>query len=75
MQFDISPSGVATYVTAENDMVDLIAWNYYGRHATVAVLDANPGLAEHGPHLPAGLTITLPQLPSEPPAPTISLWD
>lgn len=51
-----------TYLTQERDTVDLIAWNQFGRHGMEpAILDANPGLAAHGPFLPAGLSIVIPR--------------
>jgi phage tail protein X len=37
----------------QRDTVDAIAWRYYGKTAGVveAILQANPGLADHGPLL------------------------
>ena len=51
-----------TYTTADGDMVDAIAFRQYGRTAKVteAIYAANPNLADHGPVLPAGIVITLP---------------
>ena len=51
-----------TYRTQAGDMLDEICWLYYGRtHGTVErVLEANPGLADYGPVLPAGVLVTLP---------------
>ena len=41
-----------------------------------AVLEANPGLAERGPLLPAGLLIELPELPAESrESGAVRLWD
>jgi len=67
------------YVTKQGDMVDAIASRAYGsehRGTTEAILNANPGLADRGPVLPANVTITLPDLPK--PAPreiaTVDLW-
>ena len=67
------------YKSRDGDVVDAVAWRYYGRvDAGVlrAVLEANPGLADYGDALPAGVRITLPDLP---PAATVSqgvsLWD
>ena len=59
-------------------MLDLICRRYYGteRGGTVeAVLEANTGLAELGPVLPAGVLITLPELqaPAQAEQP-IRLW-
>jgi phage tail protein X len=39
-----------------------------------AVLTANPGLADVGPVLPAGIVIELPDLPSPTPQPVVRLW-
>lgn len=62
----------------QNDTVDAICWRHYGRTAGVleAVLDANPGLADHGPVLPIGLLITLPELQAAAPdRQMVNLWD
>jgi phage tail protein X len=70
----------ATYITKDGDMVDLICFRHYGRTADVteAVLTANPGLAERGPVLDAGVSIVLPDFgtPKKQPAEkeTIRLW-
>lgn len=64
--------------TQQNDTVDALCWRHYGRTAGVveAVLDANPGLADHGPILPAGLLVTLPeQQTAAPEQQMVSLWD
>lgn len=63
--------------TQQNDTVDALCWRHYGRTAGVceAVLAANPGLADHGPVLPAGLLITLPDLEATAPQrQMVSLW-
>ena len=40
----------------QGDTVDQIAYRHYGDSTMVeAILDANPGLAKHGTHLPHGL--------------------
>jgi phage tail protein X len=55
----------AEYRTKEGDTVDLIAWTYYGRQdkrIVEQVLEANYGLADHGPELPAGLLVILPEI-------------
>jgi phage tail protein X len=68
-----------TYTTSQGDVVDYIAWKQYGRcDASVLnnVLAANPGLADLGAVLPAGVQITLPDIVL--PANTtnaVSLWD
>lgn len=65
------------YRTKYNDVLDAICYRYYdGRlGATESVLEANPGLANQGPLLPAGLIIQLPELPAAQPAAAIRLWD
>lgn len=67
------------YVTRMGDCIDQICHDFYGseRGGTVeAVIEANTGLAAYGAKLPAGLVITLPDLPT--PADVIEpiqLWD
>lgn len=64
------------YRTKDGDVLDLICRHHYGDapHSVEAVHDANPGLAAHGPILPAGIVIDLPEAqPAEPQ--TIRLWD
>lgn len=64
--------------TQQNDTVDALCWRHYGRTAGVveAVLNANPGLADQGPVLPAGLLVTLPdQQAAAPERQTVSLWE
>lgn len=67
-----------TYVTKQNDMLDLICFRHYGgrQGVTERVLAYNFGLCTYPPVLPAGLTITLPDIPAtSTPANTITLWD
>ncbi|MBB4267366.1 tail protein X [Roseospira visakhapatnamensis] len=56
--------GTAAYTTVDGDMVDHLCWRHYGQAwGTVEqVLAGNPGLADHGPVLPAGITILLPRM-------------
>ncbi|WP_153785689.1 tail protein X [Pseudomonas sp. EMN2] len=64
--------------TQQNDTVDALCWRHYGRTAGVVeqVLDANPGLADQGPVLPAGLLVILPELQAAAPdRPMVQLWD
>ena len=66
------------YRTKEGDMLDWICWRHYGQQAGAVevVLKANPGLAEAGPLLPAGLVIELPDLPQPNQSiDTVRLWD
>ncbi len=68
----------ATYITREGDTVDQIAWKFYGSTANrvvETVLEANRGLADHGPALPAGITIALPPLTASAAAQGVKLWD
>lgn len=64
--------------THQNDTVDALCWRYYGRTSgvTEAVLQANPGLADHGPILPQGLVVNMPEaLTSAPQRHMVNLWD
>ena len=63
------------YRTADGDMLDAICKVELGSEAHMpAVLASNPGLAAQGPVYPAGLLITLPDLPAKPVRSTIRLW-
>lgn len=67
-----------SYVTSEGDQVDAIAAAYYGstsNRVAEQVLEANPGLADYGPQLPAGLIITLPDIASPAQQQGVRLWD
>lgn len=59
------------------DTVDAICWRYFGRTQglTEQVLNLNPGLADHGPTLPHGLEIELPEQTSSVVVKTIKLWE
>lgn len=66
------------YITKDGDTADLIAWQYYGTRDGLVVeklLDANHGLADRGPLLPAGVTIVLPEFTLPATQDTIKLWD
>jgi phage tail protein X len=71
----------ARYLTKDDDTVDLIAWNYYGRQdrrIVERVLEANFGLADHGPILPAGILVILPELDADTQqdaSDAVKLWD
>lgn len=65
-------------IAHQGDTVDALCWRHYGSRSGLseAVFEANPGLAEHGPLLPHGTRVTLPDRP--PPQPErglINLWD
>ena len=69
---------MTTYMASEGDSVDLIAWRYYGTlgsRVVARVLEANPGLADLGPLLPAGTTVTLPDLDTAAEKTSTRLWD
>ena len=68
----------ATYITSDGEMVDQIAFAYYGSTANRVVeqlLEANPGLADYGPALPAGVAITLPVIDAPAETQGVKLWD
>jgi len=67
-----------TYVTSDGDQVDAIAAAYYGSTSNLVVeqvLEANPGLSDYGPVLPAGLRMTLPDIASPAQQQGVRLWD
>lgn len=69
---------MATWLTSDNEMLDDICRRHYGAvpGSVEAALDANPGLAELGPLLPAGLLVELPELSAEERrGETVRLWD
>lgn len=56
---------MATYITSDGDTVDQIAFKNYGSIEGLVVERvylANPGLADYGPDIPAGVSIALPVL-------------
>ena len=61
----------------QHETVDAICWRHYGRTASVteALLNANPGLADLGPHLPQGQRIVLPATAPQPEQQRVTLWD
>lgn len=66
------------YQTREGDRLDQICFKRYGSIAgqvVESVYAANPGLADYGPVLPAGLVITLPVLQLAVQVRGIKLWD
>ena len=69
---------MAVWITVDGDMLDAISERHYGRRpgAVEAVLRANPGLADRGPMLPAGVRIELPDLEERPESSgAVRLWD
>ncbi len=64
------------YTTKDGDVLDRLCWKYYGfESAVTAVLEANPGLADLGPVLSAGVEITLPEVTTPEPNQGINIWD
>lgn len=69
---------MTTYIASADDTVDFIVWRAYGtQDARVVerVLEANPGLADLGETLPAGTSITLPELDTKTERAGVRLWD
>lgn len=66
----------ALYRTVEGDVVDLVVHRVFGTTAglTEEMLALNPGLADRGPILEAGLELRLPVPPAETPAAPVRLW-
>ncbi len=67
----------ATYQTRTGDVLDDVVNRFYGRQdnrLVELVLEANRGLADQGTVLPSGLTINLPDLPSDEPAERVQLF-
>ena len=66
------------YSTRQNDLLDDVVFRYYGdtdRRIVEDVLEANRGIADYGPELPAGLTITLPERAPAAAETLTRLWD
>nr|WP_237342972.1 tail protein X [Wolbachia endosymbiont of Folsomia candida] len=65
------------YLAKENEMLDLICWRHYGFTDGVVelVLETNPGLAEYGSFLPAGLKIKLPVIQEPLKRSTLKIWE
>lgn len=74
---DLQGAG-ATIVAAEGDTVDYICWRHYGATANQVVeqvLAANPGLADRGARLPAGVQVRLPVIVQPALTKGLRLWD
>lgn len=62
----------------QGDTVDALVWRHrrQTKGLVEATLEANPGLADHGPVLPHGLAVEIPEAPAEQSKTTlINLWD
>lgn len=69
---------MTTYITNDGDSADEIAWKHYGRQDQQVVeqlLEANPGLADYGPILPANVRVELPEAVKPTVIPGVKLWD
>lgn len=65
-------------VSREGETLDYICWRHYGatnNQVVESVLAANPGLADFGPVLPAGVEVLLPALARPARQAGIRLWD
>jgi phage tail protein X len=65
-------------IAQQGDTVDALCWRYYGRTdgTAEAVLEANAGLADHGPVLPIGTAVYLPALDTvQSTTPLVQLFD
>ncbi|AZB63852.1 phage tail protein [Cereibacter sphaeroides] len=65
------------YRSKDGDTADGIAWQVYGRQdgrLVEALLEANPGLADLGPVLPAGLRLSIPDAPEPVVTQGVRLW-
>lgn len=66
---------MAEHLTGQGEVLDRIVRDHYGRaDVIVAVLEANPGLADLGPVLPPRTRVVLPDLPDPATLPTWRLW-
>ena len=68
----------STYKTKDGDVLDDIVHRFYGdtgNGIVETVLEANTGLADYGPVLPAGLSIALPERPVTAADTLVRLWN
>jgi len=67
------------YRSKQGDTLDEIAWRQYGAVSSdmlTRIMDANPGLADLGPIIPAGVIILLPDAPETSTIKAgVTLWD
>ena len=68
---------VNTYTTVDGDVLDAILYTRYGvgPDAMTPVLRANPHMRDLPSVLPAGITITFPELPVTVTSTKVILWD
>lgn len=64
--------------TRAGDTVGLLLFKHLGRdddEAEQVLFDINPGLAKHGPVLPAGIDVIIPDLAPPPVRKVVRAWD
>ncbi|WP_019236474.1 MULTISPECIES: tail protein X [Wolbachia] len=68
---------IVHYIARENEMLDYICFKHYGYSsgAVEIVLEENPGLAEYGSFLPAGLKIRLPTIQEQLKKSKLKVWE
>jgi phage tail protein X len=69
---------MAQYLTKEGDMLDEIAYRYYGSTTNKVVeniIDANFNISNYGPILPSGILIELPEIKQTVEKRKVKLWD
>ena len=69
---------MAQYLTKEGDMLDEIAYRYYGNTSNLVVeniINANFGISDYEPILPAGILIELPEMKQTIEKRKVKLWD
>lgn len=64
----------------QSDTLDALCWRHLGRTAGLVerAMELNPGLCEHGPVLPHGTAVDLPEITTTATAvtrPLVQLWD
>lgn len=67
-----------TVKSRAGDTVGLLLHIHLGRdddEVEQALFEVNPGLAKHGPILPAGVDIVLPELAPPPVRKVVQVWD
>lgn len=65
------------YLTQDGDMMDSIAWRQYGStngRIVEQLFEANPGIADMGPVLPAGVLVKLPEITPAADKEMVRLW-
>jgi phage tail protein X len=61
----------------QGETVDAVCWRYYGQTRALVeqVYALNPTLAGHGPVLPHGTALTLPDAAAAPVTESVKLWE